>query len=304
MAAALAVVPGDRERRHRGPAAGHRTGDVPGPQRHDQFPRGFPIDPDQAVAIAKTAPKMVAIHRAHHPLQIVALRVGRQPLRDLLLLPRTRSSRTSSSAATAQIGPTYTGPLILGIYGRGHYGQIFDSPLVLVPFTLMFLLPLLLLRGRSWFDRFDIAALLTFGISYAAVRHAHLEAGVWLFYPPLLYLLVRMLIRGCQVRAPRARRLDCRLPTAVLVVGLLALVVARIDIDASPGWRHRRRRPRPALGAYKLLHGQSLYYFSLGHGDTYGPIALPRLRPVRAAVRPATGRTCRPPGRRRSRSTC
>ena len=28
-----------------------------------------------------------------------------------------------------------------------------------------------------------------------------------------------------------------------------------------------------ALGAYKLLHGQSLYYFSLGHGDTYGPIA-------------------------------
>ena len=44
------------------------------------------------------------------------------------------------------IGPTYTGALILGIYARGHYGGIFDSPLVLVPFTLMFLLPLLLLR--------------------------------------------------------------------------------------------------------------------------------------------------------------
>ena len=26
------------------------------------------------------------------------------------------------------------------------------------------------------------------------------------------------------------------------------------------------------LGAYKILHGQSIYYFSLGHGDTYGPI--------------------------------
>ena len=26
------------------------------------------------------------------------------------------------------------------------------------------------------------------------------------------------------------------------------------------------------LGAYKILHGQSIYYYSLGHGDTYGPI--------------------------------
>ena len=74
-----------------------------------------------------------------------------------------------------QIGATYTGPLILGIYARGHYGQIFDSPLVLVPFTLMFLLPLLLLRGRSWFDRFDIAALLTFGVSYLLFDNSHLE---------------------------------------------------------------------------------------------------------------------------------
>jgi hypothetical protein len=28
-----------------------------------------------------------------------------------------------------------------------------------------------------------------------------------------------------------------------------------------------------AIGAYKILHGQSIYYTSLGHGDTYGPIA-------------------------------
>jgi hypothetical protein len=27
------------------------------------------------------------------------------------------------------------------------------------------------------------------------------------------------------------------------------------------------------LGAYKILHGQSIYYPSVGHGDTYGPLA-------------------------------
>ncbi|HZE17579.1 MAG TPA: hypothetical protein VE197_18790, partial [Mycobacterium sp.] len=32
------------------------------------IPRGFRIDPAQAVTIAKTSAKMQAIHRAHHPL--------------------------------------------------------------------------------------------------------------------------------------------------------------------------------------------------------------------------------------------
>ena len=94
---------------------------------------------------------------------------------------------------------------------------------------------------------------------------------MWAFYPPLIYLLVRMLIRGFRPRPPAAR-LDCRLPTAVLVLGLLALVVARIVITLHPAGVIDVGTAS-ALGAYKLLHGQSLYYFSLGHGDTYGPIA-------------------------------
>ena len=172
--ASSARLPGrsSRRRRARPPPARRRTPSrrCSWPPTATQLPRGFAIDPNQAIALAKTAPKMIAIHRTHHPLQIVRLRVGGEPLRDLLLLPRARSSPTRSSAPRGQIGATYTGPLILGIYGRGHYGEIFDSPIVLGAFTLMFLLPLLLLRGRSWFDRFDIAALLDVRRLVPAVR--------------------------------------------------------------------------------------------------------------------------------------
>ncbi len=97
----------------------------------------------------------------------------------------------------------------------------------------MFLLPVLLLRRRSWLDRFDLAAVLTFGVSYALFDTGHLEAGVWMFYPPLLYLLVRMLMRGARARAVRDR-FDCRLPTVLLAIGLLGLVVARIIVTLHP----------------------------------------------------------------------
>ena len=235
-----------------------------------QVPRGFAIDPDQAIARAETAPKMLAIHRSHHPLRIAAyVWVGSHY--EIYFYYHGKVIADQIIGPAGQIGATYTGPLILGIYGRGHYGGIFDSPIVLAAFTLMFLAPLLFLRRRSWLDRFDIAALLTFGVSYLLFDNSHLEPAVWMFYPPLIYLLVRMLIRGYRPR-PVSGPADCRLPTAVLVTGLLALVVARIVITLHPAGVIDVGTAS-ALGAYKLLHGQSLYYFSLGHGDTYGPIA-------------------------------
>src|SRR5581483_1681360 len=94
---------------------------------------------------------------------------------------------------------------------------------------------------------------------------------VWLFYPPLLYLLVRMLIRGFKPRL-YTREIEVRLPTALLVIGLLALVAGRIAITLVP---HTvvDVGTASALGANRILHGQSIYYASVGHPDTYGPLA-------------------------------
>src|ERR1700733_4412225 len=232
-------------------------------------PRDFTIDPSRAVAIAETAPKLEAIHRAHHPLDIDVY-VWVRSHYEIYFFYHGKLIADQIVGPHGQRGPTYTGPLMLGYYARGDYGQIFDNAWVLAGFTAMFLLPLLLLRTRSWFDRLDVAMLLGFGASYALFDTTHLEPGVWAFYPVLIYLMVRMLIRGFRAR-PLAGRLDCRLPTVVLAVGLLALVVARIVITLHPSGVIDVATAS-VLGAYKILHGQSIYYYSLGHGDTYGPI--------------------------------
>ena len=235
-----------------------------------KVPAGFTISPQRALAIAKTIPAVQAIHRAHHPLHIaVDVWVGNHY--EIYFSFHGKLLADQLIGRDGHIGPTFTGPLILGLYARGHYGGIFDSPWVLGPFTAMFLLPILLLRRRTWIDRLDLAVVLTFGVSYALFDTAHLEAGVWMFYPPLLYLLVRMLMRGFRARSVPSR-FDCRLPTVILGIGLLALIVARIVVTLHPA-EPIDVATASVLGAYKILHGQSIYYYSLGHGDTYGPLA-------------------------------
>jgi Glycosyltransferase family 87 len=234
------------------------------------IPAGFAIDPAQATAIAKTSKKMQAIHRTRHPLQI-AVYIWVRDHYEVYFYYHNKLIADQLVGPDGQLGPTFTGPLMQGIYARGKYGGPFDSPWVLGLFTTMFVAPLLLLRGRSWFDRCDLAAVLLFGVSYALFDTAHLEPAVWMFYPPLLYLLVRMLMRGMRPR-PAAGRLGIRLPTAVLCLGLLALIGLRVVLALEP----------PAvvdvgvssvLGAFKILHGQPIYFPSLGHPDTYGPLA-------------------------------
>jgi glycosyl transferase family 87 len=233
-------------------------------------PAGFLINPARALAIAKTSPKLLAIHRTHHPLHYIVEQMVRSHY-EIFFYYHGKVVADQVVLPTGQLGPTYTGALIQGIYARGQYGGIFDSPWLLGSFTAMFLLPLLLLRGRSWLDRLDIAVVLAFFASYGLFDHTHLESAVWLFYPPLVYLLVRMLIRGLRPRPSRGR-LDSRLPTAVLVVGLLALIGGRIYANLDPA-SVLDVATASALGAYKILHGHSIYYYSLGHPDTYGPIA-------------------------------
>jgi hypothetical protein len=234
------------------------------------IPAGFSIDPAQAIAVAKTSHKLDAIHRTHHPLQI-SVYVWVRNHYEVYFYFHHKLIADQLVGAHGELGPLFTGPLMQGIYARGRYGGPFDSPWVLVTFTAMFLLPLLALRRGSWLDRVDLAAVLLFGISYALFDTAHLESAVWMFYPPLLYLLVRMLMRGMRPRAT-AGRLDLRLPTIVLGLGLLVLIGLRIALTLQPP-AVLDVGVSSALGAYKLLHGQPIYFPSLGHPDTYGPLA-------------------------------
>jgi hypothetical protein len=234
------------------------------------LPRGFEIDGAQALAVAKTSPTVLAIHRREHPLVYqVDEWIGSHY--EVFFFFHHKVVADVVVSRTGRRGRTWTGPLIDGVFGRGNYESLFDSPWVFLPFGLLFLLPFIRPGRRLGLRHVDLAALLSFGASYYLFDHTHLEAAVWLFYPPLLYLLARMLMLGRR-RFSNGTGLDAGLPGSVLVGGLLILVGARIGLAmATP--RVIDVAYASVIGAYRILHGASLYYSTLGHPDTYGPIA-------------------------------
>src|SRR5665811_2422564 len=75
-----------------------------------------------------------------------------------------------------------------GAFGR-HAGALY----VWLPLCVLFILPFLNFRRPFALLHLDLLALLSFSVSLAFFNHAHIYASVPLAYPPLLYLLARML---------------------------------------------------------------------------------------------------------------
>jgi len=233
-------------------------------------PPGFSSNADQAMAAAKATSTMRAIHAREHPLFIKPWVWGTRKW-FVTFAYRDKVVAEVDVSPSGRVMHVWTGPLALAVYGRGHFAPTFDSAWVLVPFCLMFALPFLDPRRLRRMLHLDAAVLLAFLISYGLFDHGHLQTAVWLVYPPLLYLLVRMAQLGFGGRVSSGR-LAPLLSTRVLVVGLLVLVAARVVLSLA---NHEVVDVGYAsvIGAHRLIGGQSLYWAGAAHGDTYGPIA-------------------------------
>ena len=234
-------------------------------------PPGFTSTAQQAMKAAEATPGMQALHVRVHPLDVRALvwntttpswwvdfSKGGRILAEVDLDPQGRVTHV------------WTGPEALATYARGNYSPLFDNWWVVVPFALAFLVPFLNLRRWQRIVHLDALALLSFLVSYYVFDHVHLEAAVWLAYPPLIYLLGRLVMIGTG-RSP-APRWSPVLSTKVLFAGLLFLTAARVALNfidapvSDVGFAS-------VLGAHRIAHGLPLHYNDPGHGDTYGPIA-------------------------------
>ena len=234
-------------------------------------PPGFTTNAAQAVAAAKASATMQSLHRRQHPLQFQVY-IWDGVKWEIFFLHRGKDVAEVDVSPAGRVIAVWTGPLALAVYGRGHYAPLFSSAWVLIPFSLLFLVPFLEPR-RSWrILRLDALLVLSLLVSYVLFDHTHLEAAVWLVYPPLIALLVRMLIVGG--RRPRLRLpalADGIISERVLWIGLLVIVGARVGLSLANrevidvGYAS-------VIGGHRLIHGQSLYYASAAHGDTYGPI--------------------------------
>ena len=187
----------------------------------------------------------------------------------------------------------------------GAFGRRANALYVWLPLSLLFVIPFVDPRRLRSLRHLDLLALSAFSVSLAFFNHADIYASVPLAYPPLIYLLVRMLLvarvgrrspppsippsapapapppasaptSACAHGAPPAAAGALRLlvPASWLAVAVVFLLGFRIGLNVTDsnvidvGYAG-------VIGAHRLADNQSLYgHFPAdnAHGDTYGPV--------------------------------
>jgi hypothetical protein len=157
-----------------------------------------------------------------------------------------------------------------GAFGR-HAGALY----IWLPLCVLFMLPFVNFRRPFSLLHLDLLVLLSFSISLAFFNHARIYASVPLAYPPLLYLLARMLslLRRRRDGIGRPGPLRLLVPAPWLAIAVVFLLGFRIGLNVTDsnvidvGYAG-------VIGAQRIVDGKPLYgsYPSDNeHGDTYGP---------------------------------
>ncbi|HEY7952185.1 MAG TPA: hypothetical protein VID70_04305, partial [Solirubrobacteraceae bacterium] len=168
----------------------------------------------------------------------------------------------------------WTGFQVAWTMARGYpgaFGRHVNALYVWLPLCVLFFVGLCDWRRPLSLLHLDLLVLLFFSVSLAFFNHARIYASVPLAYPPLLYLLVRML---CLLRKRSGRLPRLRMPPQALAVGVIFLIGFRVGLNVTDsnvidvGYAG-------VIGAQKLTRAQPLYGHwpsDNEHGDTYGPV--------------------------------
>jgi hypothetical protein len=184
---------------------------------------------------------------------------------------------------TGRVLEQWTGFQVAWTMARGYpgaFGRHVNALYVWLPMCVLFLLPFLNLRRPFSLLHLDLLVLLSFSVSLAFFNHGRIYQSVPLAYPPLLYLLARMLALARPGRRPHvgSRRdpgpLRLLVPAPWLALGVVFLIGFRIALNVTDG-NVIDVGYAGVIGAQRLTHGKPLYghYPSDNeHGDTYGPV--------------------------------
>jgi hypothetical protein len=175
----------------------------------------------------------------------------------------------------------WTGFQVAWTMARGYpgaFGRHVNALWVWLPLCVLFMLPFFDFRRPLKLLHLDLLVLLSFSVSLAFFNHAHIYASVPLAYPPLLYLLARMLalLKRRAITEPGMRPPPLRLlvPTPWLALGVVFLLGFRVGLNVvdsnviDVGYAG-------VIGASKIVHDKPLYGgypADNEHGDTYGPV--------------------------------
>jgi hypothetical protein len=181
------------------------------------------------------------------------------------------------SAANGRVLGEYTGIQIAWTMARGYagaFGRDVDALWVWLPLCLLFVAPFFDWRSPLRLLNLDLVVLTSLSVSLAFFNHADIDASVPLSYPPLLYLLARLLWL-LRRDAPRPPPLRLNFGARWLTLGLVVLIAFRVGLNVlnsnviDVGYAN-------VVGAQKVLDGSAIYGqfpSDITRGDTYGPLA-------------------------------
>ena len=268
-------------------------------------PPGRKLSADRVLQIAEALPKMKAVRAKYKGTYGGAYLKGpaRWQVSFFTANGAKEIAQTIVDDTNGKVLEQWTGWQVAWTMARGYpgaFGRHVDALYIWLPLCLLFMLPFA--RPPLTLLHLDLLVLLSFSVSLAFFNHAHIEASVPLAYPPLLYLLARMLwlLRrgrsGGQTNGPADRRADggpggqadggpgsrskpkpvrLLVPVPWLALGVMFLIGFRVALNVTDsnvidvGYAG-------VIGAEKVVHGDRLYGgwpSDNEHGDTYGPVA-------------------------------
>ena len=244
-------------------------------------PAGRTLSANQVLAIAARLPKMKAV-RAKYPGSY-----GGAYLKG----PEHWQVSYFSKGGKKEIGQViiddlsrrvleqWTGFQVAWTMARGYpgaFGRHVNALYIWLPLCVLFFAPFFDFRRPFSMLHLDLLVLLFFSVSLAFFNHGQIYQSVPLAYPPLLYLLARMLalLRRSRAEQDHPRPLRLLVPVPWLALAIIFLIGFRITLNVTDsnvidvGYAG-------VIGAQRIVHDKPLYghYPSDNeHGDTYGPV--------------------------------
>ena len=268
-------------------------------------PAGRKLSANRVLAIAVALPKMRAV-RAKYPGSYGGAYL-KGPVRWQVSFFSKGGAKEIGQVIIAdssgRVLEQWTGFQVAWSMARGYpgaFGRHVNALYVWLPLCLLFLLPFIDPRRPLSLLHLDLLVLLSWSVSLAFFNHAHIYASVPLTYPPLIYLLGRMLwllrrpghtarrAAGSERQRPQRPQRPLRLliPAPWLALGVVFLLGFRIGLNVTDanvidvGYAG-------VIGADKIVHGRALYGNwpqDNEHGDTYGPVAYESYIPFEQAL--------------------
>jgi hypothetical protein len=245
------------------------------PQTFPAMPDGYTVSPQHAFETARVAPAVTAHTREDGRLTTIMEAKPPDKWQVGFFSDGEEVVQVVVDSHSGAIKESWTGSQVAWQMARGYSGAFahaLNAPYVWFPLALIFFLGLFDFRRPKRIAHLDLLVLLSFGISNLFFTQGKIGISAPLYYPPLLYLLARMLWIGFKGRTgglrPSAR-------TSWLVLGIVFLIAFRVALNivdsgvVDVGYAG-------VIGADRVTHGEPIYGDDTfpddnGTGDTYGP---------------------------------